>query len=108
MAAMGVLMQEMTAAGTLIATEGLRPSSLGAKVKILDGHFSVLDGPFPERTGLIGGYALVRANSKAEAIGVARRFLGIVGEGEVEIREIFDPSNCASHEELLTPELSRA
>jgi hypothetical protein len=90
MADMGRLIEEMAKAGVLIATDGLQPSSQGARVRISGDKFTVTDGPFTERKGLIAGYAIVEAKSKQEAIELAKRFLKVVGEGESEIRQMHD------------------
>src|SRR3954454_5279275 len=86
MAYMGQLIGEMTAAGVLIATDGLEPSSKGAKVRISEGKLTVVDGPFTETKELIAGYAIIEAESKEHAIELAKRFLTVMGEGESEVR----------------------
>ncbi len=93
MATMGAFMAEATQAGALIETGGFAPSSMGVKVALSDGKFTVTDGPFSEAKELIGGWALVEAASLEEAIGWARRFLGIVGGGESRIRRVFGPED---------------
>ena len=90
MANMGRLIGEMAQAGVLIATDGLQPSSKGARVTISDGKFTVVDGPFAETKELIAGYAIVQAKSKEHAIELAKRFLEVVGEGVSEIRLMHD------------------
>jgi hypothetical protein len=90
MEAMGKLIGEMTQAGVLLATEGCEPSSKGARVRINSGKFSVTDGPFPETKELIAGFALIQVKSKAEAIEWTKRFLSVAGEGESEIRQVFE------------------
>ena len=87
---MGRFIQEMTESGALIATDGLQPSSKGTRVGISGGKFTVIDGPFAETKELIAGYAIVEAQSKAEAIELAKRFLKVVGKGESEIRLMHD------------------
>jgi hypothetical protein len=87
---MGQFIQEMARSGTLIATDGLQPSSKGAKVRISEGKFTVTDGPFTETKELIAGFAIVQARSKGEAIELAKRFLDVTGEGESEIRLMHD------------------
>ena len=98
MAQMGQLIQDMVASGTLIATEGCLPSALGARVRLSKGEFTVTDGPFAEAKEIIGGFALIRANSKAEAIEHTRRFLKVAGDGETEIRQVYEgtegPAPC--------------
>jgi hypothetical protein len=88
---MGRLIGDMAKAGVLIATDGLQPSSKGARVRIDDqGKFTVTDGPFTETKELIAGFAIVQANSKEHAIELAKRFLEVVREGESEIRLMND------------------
>ena len=86
MAKVGRLIEEMARAGVLPATDGLAPSSKGARVRIDGGTFTVVDGPFAETKELISGYAIVNATSKEHAIELAKRFLEVMGEGESEIR----------------------
>ena len=86
MAKVGRLIEEMARAGVLLATDGLAPSSKGARVRIDGGTFTVVDGPFAETKELISGYAIVNATSKEHAIELAKRFLEVMGEGESEIR----------------------
>ena len=93
MAALGQLIEEMTSGGVMIATDGLLPSSTGARVRISDRQFIVTDGPFAETKELIAGYAILQVESKAEAIRWAKRFLDVMGEGECEIRPMFDSEN---------------
>jgi hypothetical protein len=90
MATMGKLIEDMTKAGVLLATEGCLSSSKGARVRIKSGEFTVTDGPFPETKELVAGFALIQAKSKAEAIEWTKRFLSVAGEGESEIRQIFE------------------
>jgi len=102
MAAIEELSKEMTKAGTLLQSEGLYPTSRGAKIRASKGKLTVTDGPFAEVKELIGGFAILRASSKAEAIELGRRFmkvhqdaLGPNWEGELEIRQVFDASDFA-------------
>ena len=87
---MGRFIGEMAREGVLLATDGLQSSAKGAKVRITNGKFTVIDGPFTETKELIGGFAIVRARSKEHAIELAKRFLAVVGEGESEIRLMHD------------------
>jgi hypothetical protein len=92
MASMGKLIEEGMKAGWLVATEGCLPSALGARVRIAQGNFTVVDGPFTESKELVGGFAILRANSKEEAIQLTKHFLNTVGSGECELRQLFDGS----------------
>ena len=105
MADMGQLIEEMAREGVLLATDGLQPSSKGARVRISGGKFTVIDGPFTETKELIVGYAIIEAKSKEEAIELTKRFLKAVGEGESEIRLMHD---VPAFDATSTPELERA
>ena len=95
MAQMGKLIEESMKAGVLLATEGCLPSALGARVRRSEGKMTVTDGPFAETKEVIGGFAILQANSREEAIEIAKRFLDVAGEGECEIRQIFTPTDVA-------------
>jgi hypothetical protein len=94
MAKMGKLVEEGMKGGWLLATEGCLPTALGARVRNSNGKVTVTDGPFTEAKEVVGGFAILRANSKQEAIQLARDFLQVVGEGECELRQIFEADTC--------------
>ena len=83
------LIDEGMRAGWLIATEGCLPSSKGARVRRADDKITVTDGPFTESKELVGGFAILEAASKQEAIEMAKTFLKIAGDGECELRQIY-------------------
>jgi hypothetical protein len=85
---MGQLIGEMTQKGVLQATEGCKSSTSSARVTIDNGKYSVMDGPFAEAKEFVGGLAIIKVNSKAEAIEWTKRFLSVVGTGTSEILEI--------------------
>jgi len=98
MAAIGGLSQEMAQAGVLLEMGGLAPSARGARIRLARAQLTVVDGPFTESKELVGGFAVLQAGSKAEAIELGRRFmqvhadiLGPEGVVELEIREMLDP-----------------
>lgn len=93
-AGMGRLVEESMKAGTLIATEGCLPTALGAKVRRSGGTYSVIDGPFTEAKEVVGGFAILEATSKEHAIELARQFLAVAGEGECELRQVFESPVC--------------
>jgi len=90
MARMGKLIEGAMQAGWLVSTEGCLPSVLGARVRRSGDKLSVTDGPFTESKELVGGFAILKANSKEEAIQIAKDFLKVVGEGECEIRQLYE------------------
>ena len=88
---MGKLIEEMTRAGTLITTAGLRPTSEGVRVRLRNGKLSTTDGPFTETKEVIGGYAVLEAKSMQEAIELTKRFLRVHGDEwdiECEVRQM--------------------
>jgi hypothetical protein len=89
------LVEEGMKAGWLLATEGCLPSALGARVRSTGGTVVVTDGPFAETKEVIAGFALLEANSREEAVQMARDFLKVAGDGECELRQIFTPSDGA-------------
>ena len=87
---MGKLIEEGMKEGYLLAVEGCLPSAKGARVRLSNGKITVTDGPFTEAKELIGGLAILRTNSKEEAIERARQFLRVAGDGECELRQLFE------------------
>jgi hypothetical protein len=92
MAEMGKLIEESFKSGILLATEGCLPSALGVRVRRADGQFKVTEGPFAEAKELVGGFALIKTNSKQEAVDFTKKFMNLAGDGEVELRQVYDDS----------------
>ena len=94
---MGKFVQKSLKSGTLVDTGGLLPSKDGVRVRLSKGKITVTDGPFSESKEVIGGWAILQTNSKAEAIQIATEFMELHRkhwpgfEGESELRPIFDP-----------------
>jgi hypothetical protein len=100
LAAMAAYNNELIKAGVLLAADGLRASSKGARVRFSSGgKTTVIDGPFTETKELIAGYWLIQAKSLDEAVEWARRCPAPMGTGieaEIEIRQVFEDSDFAS------------
>ena len=45
---------------------------------------------FPESKEVVGGFAILQAGSKEEAVELARQFLGVAGDGECELRQLYE------------------
>ena len=56
---MGKLLEDMTKAGVLLDTAGLRPMAEATRIRLADGKQTVIDGPFTESKEVIGGYCLL-------------------------------------------------
>ena len=93
METMGKFVEEMMKSGKLLATEGCLPSAKGARVRLTSGKFAVVDGPFTEAKELVAGFALLQTESKEEAIELTKRFLNVAGDGETEIRQVYEPGD---------------
>ena len=91
---MNALIEEGKSAGWLVATEGCLPTRLGARVKQSDGLVTITDGPFTEAKEVVGGFAILRASSRDEAVALTRRFLALAGDGECELRELYEAPVC--------------
>ncbi len=84
------------AGNPMIGGGGLKPSSMGARVRLAGGKLSVLDGPFTEAKEVIGGYGQFEFPTKQAAIESAKIFMELHKkhwpgwEGETEVRQMFD------------------
>jgi hypothetical protein len=87
-AAMGRYNEELRKAGMLLALDGLQPPSEGALVSFSDGRTTVTDGPFAEAKEVVGGYWLIEARSKQEAVEWATRCPG--ENCRIEVRRVFE------------------
>ena len=83
---------ELAKAGVLVALDGLRPTSHGAKVRFEGGRRTVTDGPFTEAKELVAGFWILECKSKEEAIEWVKR-APFDGGVEIEVREIFDSAD---------------
>jgi hypothetical protein len=90
MTRMGKLIEEGMKAGWLLAVEGCMPSVTGARVRKSGSKTTVTDGPFAETKELIGGLAILQANSKEHAIELTKYFLGHAADGECELRQLYE------------------
>jgi hypothetical protein len=94
---MGKFVDKSFKDGTLVDTGGLLPSKDGVRLRLASGKITVTDGPFSESKEVIGGWAILKTDSKAEAIRVATEFMDLHRkywpgfEGEAEVRPMFDP-----------------
>ena len=91
---MGRLIEEMSRAGALIKTAGLRPTAEGVRVRLRNGTLSTVDGPFAETKEVVGGFAILEGASMEQAIELTERFLKIHGEEwdiECEVRPLDGP-----------------
>jgi len=100
--------EELVRAGVLLAADGLHPSSSGIRLSYPNpgGKPKVMDGPFTEAKELITGYTLIDVKSREEAIEWAMRMPDPhgFGEGQIELRQVYDAPELTQDPELLTKE----
>jgi len=103
---MGKFNEELVKAGIMLAAEGLHPSSKGVRVKFNGDTRTVTDGPFAETKELVAGFWIWQVKSLQEAIEWVKRCPNPhEGEGEIEIRQVFEADDFGP---ALTPELREA
>ncbi len=91
MAKMGQLVQDAMKEGWLLATEGVSFGETGLRVqRSTAGKITVTDGPFAEAKEVLGGYALIKADSREHVVELTRRFLNLAGQGTCEIHQLFE------------------
>ena len=100
---MGNYNEELVKSGVMVGGDGLHPSSKGKRVRFAGKDRTVIDGPFAETKELIAGYWLWEVSSMDEAVEWVKRCPNpMLGESEIEIRQVFD---AADFGEAFTPEL---
>ena len=99
---MGKFVQKSRQDGSLVDTGGLLPSKEGFRIRLAKGAISVTDGPFVETKEVIGGWAILNANSRAEALRIAQEFMDLHRthwpqfDGECEVRPMFESESGPS------------
>ncbi len=101
---MGNFNEELVKAGIMLAGEGLKPSSAGARIRFDGATRTVIDGPFAETKELVAGFWLLQCKSLEECVEWMKRcpnpFEG--GASEIEIRPIFEAEDFGAE---YTPDL---
>ena len=95
--AMGREMGQSFADGSMIDAGGLYPTPQRTEIRITGGRITTTDGPFAEAKEVVGGYAILEARSREEAVAGARRVVELHQEywpgweGSVEVSPITGP-----------------
>lgn len=84
---MGKYNEELVKAGIMLAGEGLRPSSKGARVRFSGTQRSVIDGPFAETKEQLTGFYMIEAKDLDGAIRIAAN-IPPARVGSIELRPI--------------------
>ena len=95
--------EQLVKAGIMLAGDGLKPSSAGARVRFSGKKRTVVDGPFAETKELIAGFWIWQVKSMEEALEWAKRCPNPTGEESVlELRPFFEATDFGDE---FTPEL---
>ena len=95
--------EQLVTAGIMLAGDGLKPSSAGARVQFSGKKRAVVDGPFAETKELIAGFWIWQVKSMEEALEWAKRCPNPTGEESVlELRPFFEATDFGDE---FTPEL---
>jgi hypothetical protein len=81
--------EDLAKAGMLISLDGLQPTAKGARVSFSGGKPKVTDGPFIESKEVLGGFWMIQAKSKEEAVEWARR-VPAQEDDVIEVRQVFE------------------
>ncbi|MDI4643850.1 YciI family protein [Cohnella hashimotonis] len=107
-AAMQRYNEELAKAGVLVAADGLHPTSGGIRISYPEpgGKPKITDGPFTEAKEIIAGFTMIEVKSKEEAVEWALRMPDPhgYGQGQIELRQIFDMTDLTQDPEMLAKE----
>jgi len=100
--------EELAKAGVLLAADGLHPTSSGIRITYPEpgAKPKVMDGPFTEAKEIIAGFTMIEVNSREEALEWALRMPDPhgFGQGEIELRQIFDMTDLTQDPKTLAKE----
>lgn len=99
---MGKFIEDATRKGNFVSGAGLQPTSAGTRVTLKGGKITIVDGPFTESKEIVGGYSIIDAKTREEALDLATRFMELhrkhwpAFEGECEMRPLEEEAQPAS------------
>ncbi|MEW4570294.1 YciI family protein [Tautonia sp. JC769] len=85
------LARHLSDAGQYVSASPLHPTEVATSVRVRSGNRVITDGPFAETNEVLGGYYVILAGSRDDALGIAARHPG-ARVGAVEVRPLFDVS----------------
>ena len=86
------LAHQLNSNGQYVAANPLHPTTMAASVRVRDNTRLVTDGPFAETREQLGGYFLIEAKDRDEAIAVAAK-IPMARKGTVEVRPVIEIPN---------------
>jgi len=89
--------EQLMASGKFIGGAPLHPTAAAATLRVRNGQTLKTDGPFAETREQVGGYALIEARDREEAIAIAGGFLGPESPGAIEVRAVAEMQGVPTH-----------
>jgi hypothetical protein len=92
--------EQLIASGKFLGGAPLHPTSEASTVCVREGKRVITDGPFAETREQVGGYTLIEAKDRDEAIAIAADFLGPSAEAIrviIEIRAVAEAPVVPTH-----------
>ncbi|HEY3667814.1 MAG TPA: YciI family protein [Polyangiaceae bacterium] len=90
-AALAQLRDSLAPDGAVLASDTLTPSSKGARLSAPGAKPRVwVDGPFAESKELIAGFSILELPTKQDALAWAERYAAVLGDNQVDVRELAD------------------
>jgi hypothetical protein len=83
--------EDIKKSGNYVGSHGLQHTDQATTVRVRDGKLSATDGPFAETKEQLGGYFLIEAGDRDEAIQIASR-IPSAKWGSIEIRPVWSPN----------------
>ena len=80
--------EDIKQSGNYVGSHGLQHTDKATTVRVRDGKLSTTDGPFAETKEQLGGYFLIEAGDRAEAIQIASR-IPSAKWGSIEVRPVW-------------------
>ena len=80
--------EELRASGKMVVGERLRPDGEASRIRNKTGHRQVMDGPFAETKEALGGFYLIEAASKDEAVEWAKK-IPLADGGFIDVRPVW-------------------
>jgi hypothetical protein len=92
-AALNQLKERLKDEDVLLASDSLAPSSRAWRLpSATQGKRTFIDGPFAESKELVAGFSLLSLPSKEAALAWAERYAAVLGDNEVDVREVLEPT----------------
>ena len=88
--AMDAHIGERAANGVFLDGGGLYGTEDAVNFVVRQGEVSRVDGPYAEAKEVVGGFAIIKADSKAEAIEWTKKFLDVAGDGVSHVFQLYE------------------